>query len=292
MSKNLVDKGNLDSPLLLYNRSVQRSKDLQESLPSGKSEVVESIADGVAKAEVIFTCIADDDAVRELYATATQGVDIKGKLFVECSTIHPSTSEEIAKRVVAAGAEFVAVPVFGAPAAAEAGQLVAVLAGPSASVARAKPWFKGVMARAEIDLSDQPVGKATTLKVLGNTYIINMVEQLAEMHVVAEKSGLGTELLHQFIETMFPGPSSAYSTRMVTGDYHKRAEPLFAVDLARKDARHAKDLAAAAGATLKNVETADEHLAAVKEHAGPKGDIAGIYGAARMEAGLKFENDV
>lgn len=38
------------------------------------------------------------------------------------------------------------------------------------------------------------------------------------------------------------------------------------------------------------VEVADAHLKQVKEHSGEKGDIASIYGAVRLEAGLKFEN--
>lgn len=42
---------------------------------------------------------------------------------------------------------------------------------------------------------------------------------------------------------------------------------------------------------MKAVEVGDAHLAAVKEHMGARGDIAGIYGAVRQEAGLKFEND-
>ena len=67
-------------------------------------------------------------------------------------------------------------------------------------------------------------------------------------------------------------------------------QPLFAVDLARKDAKHALDLAQAAGTKMKDVEVADQHLAEVRKHMGSKGDIAGIYGAVRQEAGLKFEN--
>lgn len=291
MSRNIVQKGNLDSPLLVYNRSTKRTVEFTSALPEGKTEVVESVADGVSRADVIFSCIANDGAVQELYNTILE-VDITGKLFIESSTIHPDTTEAIAKEVVARGAEFVAAPVFGAPAMADAGQLVGVLAGPRASVARAKPWFTGVTSRAEIDLSDEPYGKALTLKVLGNTFILNMVEQLAEAHVVAEKSGLGTDAIQKFVDAIFPGPYAAYSTRMRTGDYYKREEPLFAVDLARKDARHALSLAEAAGARLRNVETADAHLAQLKEHAGPSGDIAGIYGAARKEAGLKFENEV
>lgn len=289
MCKNIVEKGNLQSPLLIYNRSAQRAVDLSQNLPAGKTEVVTSLSDAVTKADIIFTCIANDEAVKEVIATALQS-NVTGKLFVECSTIHPDSTQSIADDIISKGAEFVAVPVFGAPAAADAGQLIAVLAGPKKSVDRARPWFKGVTSKAEIDLSDQPYGKATTLKVIGNTFVANMVEQLAEAHVLAEKCGLGNEPIHQLVESLFPGPYAAYSTRMLSGDYHKREEPLFAVDLARKDARHAKAIAAAAGVRLYNVETADAHLAAVKEHCGASGDIAGIYGAVRKEFGLKFEN--
>jgi 3-hydroxyisobutyrate dehydrogenase-like beta-hydroxyacid dehydrogenase len=290
MCKNLAEKGNLDQPLLIYNRSKPRAVDLSSKIAIGKSEVVESISDGVSKADIIFTCITNDQAVEEAIAAALKG-DTNGKVFVECSTIHPDTTEQIAAQVTAQGAEFVAAPVFGAPAMADAGQLIAVLAGPKASVDRVKPYFTGVMGRAVIDMSDEPCRKATTLKVLGNTFVLNLVEQLAEAHVVAEKSGLGTKYMHDFVGTLFPGPYAAYSGRMLSGDYYKREEPLFAVDLARKDAKHAMNIAKSVGARFQNAEIGDAHLAAVKEHAGPKGDIAGIYGAVRVESGLPFEND-
>ena len=41
---------------------------------------------------------------------------------------------------------------------------------------------------------------------------------------------------------------------------------------------------------MKAVEVADAHLQAVKAEKGTKGDIAGIYGAVRLESGLKYEN--
>lgn len=66
-------------------------------------------------------------------------------------------------------------------------------------------------------------------------------------------------------------------------------KPLFAVDLARKDAKHALHLAESAGVKMKDAEVADGHLADVQKHMGSKGDLAGIYGAVRQEAGLKFE---
>lgn len=169
--------------------------------------------------------------------------------------------------------------------------MIFVLAGPSACVEKAKPYTKGVMGRAIIDFSDQPVSRALQLKITGNTFILNMIETLSEGLVLAEKSGLGTDNLKQFINTMFPGPYSAYAERMTSGDYHRREEPLFAVDLARKDARHAMALASESGTRMKALEVADAHLVVVKERMGENGDIASIYGAVREEGGLKFENN-
>lgn len=289
MCKNLVEKGDLSHPLIISNRTLQRAKDLQSTLPFNKSTIAKTITEAVSDSDIIFTCLGDDAAIRETVSAVCELPNIKGKLFVDCSTVHPDTTNAIAKSFSTHGAEFVACPVFGAPAMADAGQLICVLAGPRESVAKVLPYCKGVMGRANIDFSDQPHGKATLLKIIGNTFILNMVETLSEGHVLAEKSGLGNDNLHQFIETMFPGPYTTYSGRMMSGDYHKREQPLFSVDLARKDASHALDLAKALGARMRDVEVADKHLADVQEHMRSKGDIAGIYGAVRKESGLKFE---
>jgi 3-hydroxyisobutyrate dehydrogenase-like beta-hydroxyacid dehydrogenase len=107
---------------------------------------------------------------------------------------------------------------------ADNGQLICVLAGPASSVDKVKPYTTGVMGRAIIDLSDQNCGKSTLLKILGNTFIMNMVEALGQGLTLAETSGLGVDNLHKFIELLFPGPYTAYSNRMREGDYYKREE--------------------------------------------------------------------
>ena len=89
--------------------------------------------------------------------------------------------------------------------------------------------------------------------------------------MVAEKTGLGVDALHQFLEMTFPCPYVAYSNRMRSGDYYKREEPLFAVDLVMKDARHAQASVNKAGVHMKNVEEANEYLKVVKEHMGTRG---------------------
>ncbi|KAJ6015901.1 NAD(P)-binding protein [Penicillium herquei] len=288
MAKNLAAKGEMNSPLIVHNRTATRAHQFHAENPN--TVVVESLADAVAKADIIFTCLGDDTAITETINSIITSGPVKGKLFVDCSTIHPDSTTAIAQQFQDAGAEFVASPVFGAPAMAAAGQVICVLAGPRESVDKVKPFTTGVIAKSFMDFSDQPHAKASQLKILGNTFVLRMVESIAEGHVVAEKCGLGTDALHQFFEAVFPGPYVAYSGRMRSGDYHTRSEPLFGIDLARKDARHAMDLASKAGTTMKGVEMVDSYMAEVQDHMGERGDVAGIYGAVRQGAGLKFEN--
>ncbi|KAK8042667.1 hypothetical protein PG994_013150 [Apiospora phragmitis] len=259
MSKNLAEKGSLDKPLLVYNRTKKR---------------------------------ADDLVAKELYAPILKSGDLQGKLFVETSTIHPDTTERLAKSLTDAGAEFVASPVFGAPAAADAAQLIFVPAGPKSSIHKLRPFIQGVMGRAEIPFDDKPYGSALKLKLIGNTFVLNMVTQLAEALTLAEKSEVGIAPVKQFVDLFVGGPWSAYGERMIQGVYHKIDEPLFSADNAIKDASHALDLGQKVGVELKNAETAKEYAQDVAKHAGgEKGDIAGIYGAVRRRAGLKYEND-
>ena len=290
MIKNIVEKGKYTSPLLIYNRTTSRAEKLASTLPSDKVKVSTSIEECVKESDIIFTCVGDDAAITSTIETALKTPDSKGKLFVDCSTVHPDTTNKLASMIESAGSEFVACPVFGAPAMADNGQLICVLAGPKAAVDKVKPFCKGVMGRAEVDYSDQPAGNASRLKVIGNTFILMMVEALSAGHTLAEKSGLGVENLHSFIEVMFPGPYTAYSNRLKSGDYYQREEPAFMARLAKKDYGHAKSLADKAGVQMRALDAAGKHLQDVVDYAGDKRDIAGVYGAVRQEAGLKFEN--
>ena len=109
MCKNLVEKGNLDKPLIIFNRTNKKAKDLSSKLGAGKSKVAESIEDAVEQSDVIFTCVGDDKAINETIDTALKS-DVKGKLFVDCSTVHPDTTNALGKKIEAKGASFAACP--------------------------------------------------------------------------------------------------------------------------------------------------------------------------------------
>ena len=122
MARNIAQKGRLAHPLTVYNRTAQRAHDFAASAaaanaaaaPSSAIHVAETIADAVAPADIVFTSLGDDASVRSTFDTilgssAPPG-GVRGKLFVETSTILPATTNEVAARVLAAGAEFIACP--------------------------------------------------------------------------------------------------------------------------------------------------------------------------------------
>lgn len=296
MSANIAKKGP-QATLTLYNRTTARAAAHAATL-DGKATVANSIASAVAASDLIFICVGDDpalDSVVEAILSTGPNTDLATKTIVDCSTVHPSTSQRTEKALLSAGAGFVACPVFGAPNMADAGQMIVVPAGKQSSIAKAKPFFEGVTAKASIDLAegtgaDIDVGKAATLKLLGNTFILNTVGVLAESLVAAETTGLGVGPLKAWLDLFAPGPFAKYGERMIGGDYYRREEPLFAVDLARKDLRHASSLAGEGGQRMRNVEVTDGFLQDVKAEMGVKGDVAGVYGAARKAAGREFGN--
>jgi 3-hydroxyisobutyrate dehydrogenase-like beta-hydroxyacid dehydrogenase len=102
MCKNLVEKGGLDRPLVLYNRTKKRSDDLAASLGADKTKVVGTIGDAVKGADIIFMCLGDDAAV-DAAVDAILEEDVQGKVVVDASTVHPDTSNALEKRVTAKG---------------------------------------------------------------------------------------------------------------------------------------------------------------------------------------------
>jgi 3-hydroxyisobutyrate dehydrogenase-like beta-hydroxyacid dehydrogenase len=109
MCKNLVEKGNLTSPLILYNRTQSRADKLSSQLGSDKTKVASSISEAVKASDIIFTCVGDDPAIKET-VDAILKEDVSGKLVVDCSTVHPTTTNALAQKITAKGAEFVACP--------------------------------------------------------------------------------------------------------------------------------------------------------------------------------------
>lgn len=327
---SLIEHANLDSPLLLYNRTAKRASDLAASLPRETTKAVTSIPEGISQADIIFTCVSDDRAAEETYKAicranggSSAAKTLAGKVLVGMETVAPETANRIAQLVHASGGEYVACPVLGPPQAAAQGMLLAIPAGPAAAVEKIVPYLtgrkqssndtnnnnnnngRGVLARALIGpFTDREAGTALKMKIIANTFTLNAAAQLAEAYTLGEKCGVGVDAVRQFVDINFvhggasaaaTNPFAVYSARMLGGAYFAPGDKAGAVGLGIKDAKHALEMAEEVGVMVRNPATVVYWAEKVVEYDGQgggleEGDIAGMYGAVRKEAGLSFEN--
>jgi 3-hydroxyisobutyrate dehydrogenase-like beta-hydroxyacid dehydrogenase len=177
---------------------------------------------------------------------------------------------------------------------AEAGKLIFVTAGPAPAVEKIKPYIKGVMGRSLIEMGED-VTRSSLLKIAGNICVVSFMEVIAEAHVFAEKTGLGSAILEQALGDMFGPVVESYSKRMTTGIYAPGPgdKAGFDVALSIKDARHAINCAKAAGTRLEVSEVALKNMeAAPKLQPGKPLDSSSMYGTIRAESGLDFYTDL
>ena len=107
MSQNLLRHGNIERPLTLYNRTKSTAEAHAARL--GDCRVSGSVTDAVAGADIIWLCVQDEEAVESIFQQILT-IPIRGKLFVDSSTVTGEKADSIAARVADAGAAFVAIP--------------------------------------------------------------------------------------------------------------------------------------------------------------------------------------
>src|SRR5438309_1628174 len=88
--------------------------------------------------ETLISILTDAAAIESVYGQLLAG-DVKGKLFIEMSTVRPDTERRLAEKVKAKGAAFVECPVGGTVGPAKEGKLFGFAGGEAADVARARP---------------------------------------------------------------------------------------------------------------------------------------------------------
>lgn len=110
--------------------------------------------------------ISDDGVLNSLIDEALDLDTLEDKIFVDTSTVHPSTSKAVDSRLQQRGARFIASPVFGASQMASAGQLIFAMAGPAQAIEQLRPFIVGVMGKS-ITNCGEDVSKSSLLKITG-----------------------------------------------------------------------------------------------------------------------------
>jgi 3-hydroxyisobutyrate dehydrogenase-like beta-hydroxyacid dehydrogenase len=216
--------------LTAYNRD--RSK--AEALVGYGAVVANSIAELASTTDVILSCLANDDAVRNVYA-GPEGVFANvrpGTVVIEMSTVNPETSRELYKLGAARAVSLLDLPISGSTPAAEQGTLTLFGGGDEKIFHDAEPIFRAV-ARQYFYLG--PSGSGTTMKLVVNTLLGVGMQAIAEAVALGQKAGLNRDRLFDVLShTAVIAPAHIGKlTKAASNDYSAQ----FALRLMNKDFR-------------------------------------------------------
>jgi 3-hydroxyisobutyrate dehydrogenase-like beta-hydroxyacid dehydrogenase len=189
MAANLLKAG---YRVIGYNRNQQKAEEL------GKlgGEVASIPSDVAKRTKVIFLCVGDSAAVRGVTDEMLSSIQ-PGSLVVDCSTISPSVSREIASGFKARGAEFIDAPCTGSKSGATNATLTFMVGGDAAAFERAKPYLAAMGQK--IFHCGGP-GLGLQVKLTQNLIGALTVQAMSEGFVLAAKAGLSPALVLEVIQ--------------------------------------------------------------------------------------------
>ncbi|KAI0658476.1 NAD-P-binding protein [Cubamyces menziesii] len=250
-------------PILVWNRTQTKAQDLLKELGEDAIAIADSLEQLASESDIIFTNLSNDDVVRSVYQVFAKALQepklTKNKIFVETSTIYPTLAAEIDTLLSnLPSAHFITSPVFGAPSAAAAAQLLVVMSGDYRSKKEVAHLLIPAVGRKVMDLGGN-VEKAPTFKLVGNSLILGSIELLAEVFTLSEKAGIGASLVHQFIKEVMPAPPLVgYGEKMLHDQFD--GSKGFAIDGGLKDSSHIRKLATELDSPMPALDTAHQHM--------------------------------
>jgi len=209
-----------------------RNADKANALAAYGATVAHSIAQLASETDAVLSCLANDEAVRNVYM-GPQGVleHIRpGSMIIEMSTVSPETSRELHRLSSARGVRVLDVPVSGSTPAAEQGTLTLLCGGDEDSFHAAEAIFAAI---SQQHFYLGPSGSGNTMKLVVNTLLGVEMQAIAEAVVLGEKAGLDRRRLFEVLsKTAVIAPAHVGKlAKAMENDYR----PQFAVGLMNKD---------------------------------------------------------
>lgn len=212
--------GNIQSagfPLIVHNRSAAK---MQPFVAAGAASAGTPRA-AAAQADIVVTSLIDDRSILEMMSGSDgllAGLP-KSAIHLSTTTISPAASAGLAELHRQHGSGYVATNVLGRPSAAQAGELIALVAGEPQAVTSCRPVIEA-FTRTIIEVGRGPED-AARLKLAVNFFLAGLLESIAEAYVFAEKHALSVATLRQIIiEHVLPNPAvREYAERIASGRY-------------------------------------------------------------------------
>jgi 3-hydroxyisobutyrate dehydrogenase len=251
-------------------RGWNRSREKAEPLADEGIELLDSPSEAATGADVVLTILSDADAVLEVME------DVTGDgLWLQMSTIGIEGTERCAGLAEQRGLTLVDAPVVGTKKPAEEGKLTVLASGPDQVRERSEPIFDAFSQKA-IWLGE--AGTGTRMKLVVNSWLLSLVEGLAETVAFAEGIGIDPA---EFLETISGGPiDNPYAQMKGRMMVERSFKPSFKLELAAKDARIVLEAIDRHDLALPLLATIRQQLEEAAEEHGEKDMAASYLGSA------------
>jgi len=225
----------LGHTLTVWNRSPEKTK----AAVAAGATVAATPAELASRAEVIITILTNAAAIDAVYY-GDHGLlagEVKGKLFIEMSTVRPETERALAEWVAKKHAQLVECPVGGTVTPARDGKLFGFVGADALAFDRAKPLLEQMCRRIE---HVGPVGAGSAMKLAINLPLIVFWQAFGEAISLTKPLGIDpARLIEIFCDT--PGAAGVLKNRAplvakaLAGE--DTGPATFDLDMMRKDLR-------------------------------------------------------
>lgn len=276
IAKRLVSSG---FELYVYNRNKSKAEKL------GNAVIVDSPAELAGQCELVITVVTDFNAVRDIMF-GDRGIVSSGSrdvIVADASTISPTQSEFCASGLRSEGIQMLGMPVMGGPAAAEAGELVPMVAGPLDAFEKSRKAIEALGKRV-FYVGDRD-GSANAVKLALNLNIALIACAVSEGITLVRKIGIDPLLFIQILNSTYfkTGLSEKKGPKMVAGDF----EPSFHLRNMLKDLELASTTAQEAELTLPQTSLAAQIFWAANNSGYAEMDYTAICGFLASINGMK-----
>jgi 3-hydroxyisobutyrate dehydrogenase-like beta-hydroxyacid dehydrogenase len=262
-----------------------RTKEKADTLLDAGAQWAATPAEAAEQAEVVFTMLTDDSALRDVVTGEFGFLDRlpSGAIHLSCSTIAPDTARQLAELHQQRETTYVACPVFGKPDAAAAAKLWLTISGDAAAKQKIRPLLD-LIGQGVYDFGEDP-GAANVVKLSGNFLLGCAIEAMAEAFTLAEKNGIDrTAVWTFFTDTLFNSPVYKNYGKMVAEEVY---EPVGAAPaLIRKDIRLVLDEAQKSLVPMPFGQIVHQQLTATVAKGVENIDWAGFAGEVSENAGV------
>jgi 3-hydroxyisobutyrate dehydrogenase len=214
----------------VHNRTLERQTVWLESHPGAVGAT--NPAEAVAGADVVITCVGDDNDLRDVYF-GEQGVLNAvgdGTLVIDHTTASDAIARELSLAVVKKGGRFLDAPVSGGSAGAEAGTLSVMCGG---TVEAFEPAVEVLAVYGRNIVHVGPAGAGQLCKMVNQVCIAGVLEGLAEGIGLAEAAGLDVSTV---LNAIRGGAAGSWQMENRSSYMVKREYPAgFAARLMHKD---------------------------------------------------------